>query len=299
MKQFFTWREAFLNTDIPSTTKLVLLVISTYMNDHGGGAFPAQSTIAENASLSKKAVNKHINIAIEHGWITKSVLGLKGQQWRQYEYKIAFPNPTKNDQDNSEKNDKNNEGGERGTPPSKSVKVGNVVPKGGEPEGKRWCTSGQKVVNEVHTNTPKNSPYNSPINNTGARGRGDGCLEEDEFKKNNTKKDKGKRNGTDRKTNRCGITEIINIDEPIPKDFIDYATSVGLQDIKQCFIEWVRYWIGEAGRKAGREGWLAVWQNRVDLLIKRQNSEYRNQTGRSRNGAGSTLAATSEVMDEL
>ena len=123
---FFSWRSAFQKSDLSSTTKLVLFCISTYMNEHGGGCFPAIKTLMVDSSLSNKAVITHIQKAQEAGFITVGIHGFSGQGWKRNEYHIAFPN---------------------------TDKVVNVIPKGGEPND-------HKVVNEVHTNTPLNTPKN-------------------------------------------------------------------------------------------------------------------------------------------
>lgn len=139
MTNFFSWRSAFKKSDINSTTKLVLFCISTYMNDDGKGAFPSIKTLMADASLSNKAVIKHIKLAEEMGYIKVSKLGLAGQKWRQNNYEIAFPEL------NKVVNEVHLDSSEGGEPQSK----------GGEPQG-------NKVVNEVHTITPMNSPLITP-----------------------------------------------------------------------------------------------------------------------------------------
>lgn len=124
---FFSWRSAFQKSELPSTTKLVLFCISTYMNDHGGGCFPSIKTLMVDASLSNKAVITHIQKAQAAGFITVGSHGFSGQGWKRNEYHVSFP---------------------------ASNKVVNLTPEGGEPHA-------QKVVNEVHTNTPLNTPKNT------------------------------------------------------------------------------------------------------------------------------------------
>ena len=88
---FFTWRSAILKSDLGSTTKLVLLVLSTYMDDHGGGAFPNVKTIASDSGLSERAVCTHIERAVDAGFIVVSKQKLPGKNWARNAYKISFP----------------------------------------------------------------------------------------------------------------------------------------------------------------------------------------------------------------
>ena len=123
---FFSWRSAFQKSDLPSTTKLVLFCISTYMNDHGGGCFPSIKTLMVDSSLSNTAVITHIKKAQDAGFLTVGSHGFSGQGWKRNEYHMAFAD---------------------------SKKVVNLTIEGGEPNDK-------KVVKEVHTNTPLNTPKN-------------------------------------------------------------------------------------------------------------------------------------------
>ena len=142
MSNFFSWRSAFQKSELPSTTKLVLFCISTYMNDHGEGAYPNIETLMKDASLSNKAVITHIQNAQKAGFLSVNKHGFSGQKWRRNEYKISYPDTQK------VVNEVHVD----------TEKVVNLSPEGGEPHD-------QKVVNEVHTITPLITPKNSPIEN--------------------------------------------------------------------------------------------------------------------------------------
>lgn len=71
MTTHFSWQAAVIASELESTTKLVLLVIGSYMNQHGDGAFPSYATIAKNASLNRATVIRHVDIAVEGGWVGK------------------------------------------------------------------------------------------------------------------------------------------------------------------------------------------------------------------------------------
>jgi len=94
MSKHFSWQSAVLESDCESTTKFVLLVVGTYMNQHGSGAFPSYNTIAQAASLGRSTVIKHIDIASEKGWILKTVRPKGNQDNETNLYGISFPLPS-------------------------------------------------------------------------------------------------------------------------------------------------------------------------------------------------------------
>ncbi len=144
----WSWRQAILGSDLQSTTKLVLLTLATYMNDHGDNCFPSHTTIAANASLSVRAVITHIQLAVEAGFLVKEKRGLTGRIWDANEYHASFPS-------SSEPNSPQNEGVQDIHPTAKSE------PRG-EPNSLEGCMSFTQGVNQMHTNSPENSIINSP-----------------------------------------------------------------------------------------------------------------------------------------
>lgn len=134
----WSWRQAVLDSGLNSTTKLVLMVLSTYMNEHGSSCFPSQRIIAGKCSLSKRAVISNLNIAAKAGFIVKNKLGKAGKEWAHNEYTASYPSEFTL-----------NERGEACSPlpPPRG--------EGGSPRGESNDTQG---VKEVHTNSPKNTP---------------------------------------------------------------------------------------------------------------------------------------------
>lgn len=144
MCEFFSWRSAFQKSDLQSTTKLVLFCISTYMNDHGDGAFPSIKTLMVDASLSNRAVITHIQNAVDAGFLEVTKHGFAGRKWRRNEYKICYPEvQNKPDDVVNEVHHHDDD-------------AVNLTTEGGEP-------GDVKVVNEVHSITPVNSPENTPM----------------------------------------------------------------------------------------------------------------------------------------
>lgn len=99
MSAHFSWQSAVLKSECKSVTKLVLLVVGSYMNQHGGGAWPSYNTIAKSASLGRSTVIENINLAVEHGWLAKEVRPAKPGDNDTNVYAIAFPSMVVHDMD--------------------------------------------------------------------------------------------------------------------------------------------------------------------------------------------------------
>ncbi|RLK53424.1 helix-turn-helix protein [Stenotrophomonas rhizophila] len=99
----FSWQSAVTKSNLEGSTKLVLLVIGTYMNQHGDGAFPSYRTIAAGASLNRATVIRHVEIAVSQGWLKKRsrvrvVCGSGRIEADSNTYQIAFPVVAQDDQ---------------------------------------------------------------------------------------------------------------------------------------------------------------------------------------------------------
>lgn len=148
-RPLFSWRHAILESDLPSTTRLVLLTLSCHMSDAGDSCFPSVVRLASESGLSKKAVIEHLKIAKEKGWILVSAHGFGGQKWKRHEYVVAVP-----------------KGGNRELP-RKEIEGGHPDAKGGEPHSKGGNPHVKKAVTDVHPSTSVNSTGNSTENSTG------------------------------------------------------------------------------------------------------------------------------------
>lgn len=65
----FTWRSAIADSDLPPTTRHVLLTLSCYMNERGGSAYPGSARIAHDSGLHRDTVKDHLAQATDKGWI--------------------------------------------------------------------------------------------------------------------------------------------------------------------------------------------------------------------------------------
>lgn len=90
-----TWRTTLVTSVDCSTCKLVGLVLSLYMNERGGSAFPSIPTLSSDASLSERAVRKHLNEHLHaQGWLTLIERGgLKDGHGRANHWQASTPAP--------------------------------------------------------------------------------------------------------------------------------------------------------------------------------------------------------------
>jgi hypothetical protein len=88
------WRKAVFSSDLPSTTRLVLMALSIYARDRGGVLWPSTRTIATSANLSRQSVMHHLKLARDKGWITiraRLLPRLRPTDIPPNEYTLRFP----------------------------------------------------------------------------------------------------------------------------------------------------------------------------------------------------------------
>ncbi|MBR8049546.1 helix-turn-helix domain-containing protein [Burkholderia vietnamiensis] len=88
---FYSWRRAMMSSALPSTTKLVLFVVAEYSNGMDGTCWPSLETIAEKATLSIRAVTKHLGIAVKFGWLTSWRSRRPDRKWAHAHYRLSIP----------------------------------------------------------------------------------------------------------------------------------------------------------------------------------------------------------------
>jgi hypothetical protein len=138
----WTWRHAIIKSDLPPTTRHVLLTISCYMNEMGDGCYPKQTDLMKATGLSERAVREHLEIAIQIGWLKRQEHGFRGQRWRNYEYFAAWPKT---------------QDVEKGAAPDAGP-----FDEGAAPPSKTCGTSRQKDRHHVPTTSPITTPVTSP-----------------------------------------------------------------------------------------------------------------------------------------
>lgn len=91
MNTVFSWRDAIQNSSLASTTRLVLLNLSFYMDSQGGICYPSINRQAADTGLSARAVITHLQIAEKEGYIIKRTKRNPGSQWSHSIYFAVFP----------------------------------------------------------------------------------------------------------------------------------------------------------------------------------------------------------------
>lgn len=89
----FTWRSAIAESDLPPTTRHVLLTLSTYMNERGGSAYPGSTRLARDSGLHVDTVKEHLRRARDAGWLNVVAPGgsIAGGVRLATEYVAALP----------------------------------------------------------------------------------------------------------------------------------------------------------------------------------------------------------------
>ena len=93
-KVYWTWEQAMRDSDLESSTKLVLFVLNSYMNPEQPYCFPSIETIAKASSFSERSVVRHLDKAVNSQFIVKSKRRKDGQDWANNRYHLCFPDGT-------------------------------------------------------------------------------------------------------------------------------------------------------------------------------------------------------------
>ena len=144
----WTWRQAVICSDLPATTRHVLLTLSCHINDMGESAYPSTRLLAKETGLSERAVITHLKIATEKGWLKVTRHGYGDQRWARHEYEPLEPSV-----EEKALNDVQYEGAEpdaKGTEPHSE---------GAEPAS---VPRNEKALNDVQSNS-ENNIYIPPI----------------------------------------------------------------------------------------------------------------------------------------
>jgi len=131
------WVGLSLNTELPSISKMIIMYLERFMNKDQHVAWPSQTRMMSELSLSKGALNKHLNILENEKWITRE----RGDSKNNTKYFISFPEVIENA---VKKVDGSTRGG-----------LGSI------PDELRSIRGELEVVHEVDTNSKLNSKTNS------------------------------------------------------------------------------------------------------------------------------------------
>ncbi|MEK9722119.1 MAG: helix-turn-helix domain-containing protein [Rhodospirillaceae bacterium] len=167
----WSWRHAIVASDLQPSTRLLLLALSTFMDETGRSCFPSVAQLVAATGLSKNTVLTHLDLARAGGWIEIVLHGYRGQKWRRQEYVAKWPGrdvagepllslEVAGEDDGAEQNSTaaadadERKGGATIAPPSD---VGEAV----QPLDQGGATIAPKVVQPLHQD--KTSPGTTPL----------------------------------------------------------------------------------------------------------------------------------------
>ena len=87
----WSWRQVILRAQLEPSTKLLLLALSTYMNDHGEGCYPSVEQICKDTGLSERTVFYHLKKSESEGFLIIGKRELYGKKWAANDYRAVIP----------------------------------------------------------------------------------------------------------------------------------------------------------------------------------------------------------------
>lgn len=92
----WSWKDAVRKAHLEPNTKFVLLNLSLYMNEVGQSCFPSIDQQAEDTGLNRATVMRHLQKAVEAGFLVKRLHGYRGRKWGRNEYEARYPDAPDN-----------------------------------------------------------------------------------------------------------------------------------------------------------------------------------------------------------
>jgi hypothetical protein len=91
------WQRAIGQSDLPPTTRLVLLTVSVhFMDENGGHCYPKIADLMRFTGFSNRCVIDHLNLAVEKRWLEHWRYG-RGRSNRRWNYQATIPAETVNE----------------------------------------------------------------------------------------------------------------------------------------------------------------------------------------------------------
>jgi hypothetical protein len=85
----FAWRSAIVASDLPPTTRLVLLTLSLHMDAGGGSCWPSVELLARETGANRATVIRHLAAAERLGWLAAE----RSRGRTSNHYSAAMPKP--------------------------------------------------------------------------------------------------------------------------------------------------------------------------------------------------------------
>lgn len=77
----YDFRKAVRESGITATQKLLLLIMSDYADPDGSNVRPAQQTLADQCSSTRRTVNRNLSQLVNLGWLSLVSKGSGNGQW--------------------------------------------------------------------------------------------------------------------------------------------------------------------------------------------------------------------------
>jgi hypothetical protein len=81
------------DSDLPSTTRLVLHTLAMHMRRDGSGCYPGSGRVARLSALGRKTVKRHLQLAASGGWIAIERDPRPGGSYGTNTYRPTIPEP--------------------------------------------------------------------------------------------------------------------------------------------------------------------------------------------------------------
>lgn len=142
-KKLLEWQLAIFGSQLPATTRHILLTLAVRMDWREYSCFPSLDVLEKDSGLARSTLCRHIAIANEAGWINVGKRGTTGQKWRLNCYYAWIPEGHRTDRKR----------GSAAEPRSNEEAV--------RLEAEAGSADAPKAVRQSHSNSVKNKPLNS------------------------------------------------------------------------------------------------------------------------------------------
>jgi hypothetical protein len=87
----YEWLRSVMDSDLPSTTRLVSHTLVSHGRADGSGIFPSVRVVAKKSGLSERAVCDHLDLLVRRGYLWRKARGGDTAGAVGFEYVLAVP----------------------------------------------------------------------------------------------------------------------------------------------------------------------------------------------------------------
>ena len=90
--QVWDWKDAIEKSEtLKGSSKLLLMIMSNYMNSKGDGCYPSVARLAKACVMTERSVYRNLSLAEEAGFLIREKRNIRGQKWASNEYRAIYP----------------------------------------------------------------------------------------------------------------------------------------------------------------------------------------------------------------